>query len=93
MPQGLPYKLRYAFLLQVTMASIVIVAGTFAAVSYSEHILSSQALEEEATYYWQQRDQDPHRLPPDSALLHGHAGVTATSPLTSPPVGPNQPPA
>ena len=87
MQQGLPYKLRYAFLLQVTMASIVIVTGTFAAVSSSKYLLSSRALKEEGTYYWQQRALDPHRPPPDSAILHGYAVATANSPLTDVPQG------
>ena len=82
MPQGLPYKLRYAFLLQVTMASIVILAGTFAAVSSSKYLLSSQELQDEATYYWEQRALDPHRAPPDTAILHGYAVTAAKSPLT-----------
>ncbi|MEO6137460.1 MAG: HAMP domain-containing sensor histidine kinase [Luteimonas sp.] len=87
MPQGLPYKLRYAFLLQVTMASIVIVAGTFAAVSASKYLLSSQELQEEATYYWQHRALDPHLPPPDSAILHGYAVSAANSPRTDAPQG------
>jgi signal transduction histidine kinase len=91
MPQGLPYKLRYAFLLQVTMASIVIVAGTFAAVSSSKYRLSSQALHEEATYYWQQRGLNPNRAPPDTAILHGYAVAAVEVPLTDLPVGAIEP--
>ncbi len=89
MPKGLPYKLRYAFALQVTMASIVIVAGTFAAVSYSKYLLSSQALQEEATYYWQQRKIDPQRPPPDSAILHGYVIAESNREAGGVPLGAN----
>ncbi len=91
MPQGLPYKLRYAFLLQVTMASIVIVAGTFAAVSSSKYLLSKQALQSEATYYWQQRALDPQRAPPDTEILHGYAVAAGKSPPTDLPLGAIEP--
>jgi hypothetical protein len=48
MPQGLPRKLRFAFLLQVAMASIVILAGTWASVTVVKQELARRTLQDEA---------------------------------------------
>ncbi|WP_140910171.1 sensor histidine kinase [Cognatiluteimonas lumbrici] len=72
MPQGLPRKLRYAFVMQVAMASIVIVAGTWVAMHFARQAIASQALHEEAAYFWAQRDADTGHPPPDEARLRGH---------------------
>lgn len=71
MSDGLPRKLRYAFLLQVVMASVVILAGTYASVTVFKRDVSSLALHNEAAYFWGQRASDPIRQPPDGFLLRG----------------------
>jgi signal transduction histidine kinase len=71
MPQGLPRRLRLAFLLQVLMASIVIVAGTYAAVAIASQELARQSLEREATRYWERRAADPSLAPPQGDALRG----------------------
>ena len=73
MPQGIPRKLRIAFLMQVFMASVVIVAGAYAAVTIVTHELSRRALQSEAAYFWQHRAADPAHPAPDSDVLHGYA--------------------
>ena len=72
MPQGLPRKLRFAFLLQVVMASVVIVAGTWVAMHFARQQIASHALQEEADYFWAQRAGDPLHEPPDEARLRGY---------------------
>ena len=72
MPQGLPRKLRFAFVLQVVMASIVIIAGTWVAMHYVRQAIASQALREEAAYFWAKRDADAAHAPPDEASLRGN---------------------
>ena len=64
MSHGLPRKLRYAFLMQVAMASIVILAGTWVAMTVAKHQIARYALEEEADYFWMQRAADPAQAPP-----------------------------
>lgn len=79
MPQGLPRKLRSAFLLQVAMASIVILAGAYAAVTIAKHEIAARALQDEAAYYWERRAADPARIAPDGAMLHGYAAPSGVS--------------
>ena len=73
MPHGLPRKLRFAFLMQVAMASLVIVAGTWVAVTVAKHQIAHYALQDEADYFWAQRALDPSQEPPDESRLRGYA--------------------
>jgi signal transduction histidine kinase len=79
MPQGLPRRLRLAFLLQVLMASIVIVAGTYAAVAIASQELARQSLEREATRYWERRAADPSLAPPQGDALRGYVVADGSS--------------
>ena len=72
MSHGLPRKLRFAFLMQVAMASVVIVAGTWVAVTVAKQQIAEYALEGEAEYFWEKRALDPARPPPDEARLRGY---------------------
>jgi len=73
MSHGLPRKLRFAFLMQVVMASLVIVAGTWVAVTVAKRQIAQYALQEEADYFWSRRALDPAQAPPDEARLRGYA--------------------
>src|SRR6478735_2248416 len=73
MSQGLPRRLRFAFLMQVAMASLVIVAGAYFALQIAKQDVAARILRDEAAYYWQQRAIDPTRVAPDGAMLHGYA--------------------
>ncbi|MEO6264393.1 MAG: HAMP domain-containing sensor histidine kinase [Luteimonas sp.] len=84
MPHGLPRQLRFAFLMQVVMASIVIIAGAFAAVTVAKHEIAARALQDEAAYYWEQRAADPARAAPDGRLLHGYAVPAGASAVALP---------
>ncbi len=92
MSQGLPRQLRYAFLLQVVMASVVILAGTYASVTVFKRDMASQALHNEAAFFWKQRASDPIKAPPDGFLLHGRllpvGGSTDSLPLPLRPLAP-----
>ena len=82
MSQGLPRRLRFAFLMQVAMASVVIVAGAYVALQIAKQDVAARTLRDEAAYYWQQRAIDPARVAPDGAMLHGYAipvGASAAS--------------
>jgi signal transduction histidine kinase len=79
MSHGLPRKLRFAFLMQVAMASIVILAGTWVAMTVAKHQIARYALEEEADYFWMQRAADPAQAPPNEARLRGYAVAAGDS--------------
>jgi signal transduction histidine kinase len=72
MSHGLPRKLRHAFLMQVVMASIVILAGAYAVVAVARHDIAARALQDEAAYYWEQRAVDPAHIAPGGAMLHSY---------------------
>jgi signal transduction histidine kinase len=72
MPQGLPRKLRFAFFLQVVMASAVIVSGAWVAMHFAKHEIARDALQEEADYFWERRVDNPGWPPPNEARLRGY---------------------
>jgi hypothetical protein len=79
MAQGLPERLRMAFLIQAAIAALIILVGAGVAVQTAKHDVAASALREEAAYFWEQRAADPGRVPPDSAILHGYALSTGGS--------------
>ena len=85
MTQGLPRKLRFAFLMQVAMASIVILAGTWVAMTVAKEQIARYALQEEADYFWSRRALDPAREPPDESRLRGYALAAGDSAAGLPP--------
>ena len=72
MPQGLPRKLRYAFILQVMLASVVVVIGAAVTASIVKDVLTDQQLRSEAEEFWAGRSRDPAYPLPRSALIHGY---------------------
>ena len=84
MTTGLPRRLRLAFLLQVAMASIVIVVGTYASVTMVKRDLATGTLENEAAYFWSQRDSNPDHPPPDNRSLRGYVVASGGSAATLP---------
>ena len=85
MPQGLPRKLRIAFLLQAVMASIVILAGAYVSVAVSKHELARQSLEQEAAYFWTTRASNPSQSPPDGYVLRGYVVADSADAARVPP--------
>ena len=72
MPQGLPRKLRYAFTVQVMMASFAIIIGVAVAGSIVKSVLTSQRLQDEADDYWNRRAVDAGSPLPGSSTMHGY---------------------
>lgn len=85
MSQGLPRRLRFAFLMQVAMASLVIVAGAYAALSVAKQSIAEGLLRDEAAYYWQQRASQAELAAPDGAILHGYVIPFGASAASLPP--------
>jgi signal transduction histidine kinase len=85
MSHGLPRRLRFAFLMQVALASLVIVAGAYAALLVAKQQIATGLLREEAAYYWQQRALEPGRVAPDGAILHGFVIPFGASAASLPP--------
>src|SRR3569623_179410 len=89
---GLRRRLRFAFVLQVTLASLVIVLGAYGALAIAKQAIAKGLLKEEAANFWQQRAAEPSRTAPDGAILHGYAVPTGASAAALPdelrPLGP-----
>jgi len=92
MSQGLPRKLRYAFFLQVAMASVVIVAGAWVAMHLAKQHITSKSLQLEADYFWERRADDASWSPPHDARLRGYfvsdGGSAAQLPVQLRPLAP-----
>jgi signal transduction histidine kinase len=75
MAEGLPRRLRFAFMLQVAIASLVIVTGTGVAVVVARQEIAEHAMQEEIDYFWKMRAVDPAHEPPDESRLRGYVAV------------------
>ncbi|MGN6111949.1 MAG: sensor histidine kinase [Luteimonas sp.] len=72
MAEGLPRRLRFAFMLQVAIASLVILAGTAISVVVARQEIAQHAMQEEVDYFWEMRAVDPAHEPPDESRLRGY---------------------
>lgn len=80
MQQGLPRKLKRAFLLQAVMASIAIVVGMLAAGIIVKEVLVRQRLQLEAGNFWRGRAIDAAWPMPKTSMVEGYfvpRGATA----------------
>ncbi len=71
MTEGLPRRLRYAFFLQVVVASLVVVAGVLASSRIVRDVLTDQQLRVEAEQFWDGRVRDPAWPVPRGAIVNG----------------------
>ncbi|MDH5822192.1 HAMP domain-containing sensor histidine kinase [Luteimonas sp. RD2P54] len=98
MSQGLPRKLRYAFLMQAALASLAIVVGITVACAYGLEVLINARLDAQAEEFWAGRAADPDFLPPatSNSEVHfvpaGAAGATLPEALRRLPPGYHQMP-
>jgi signal transduction histidine kinase len=76
MSQGLPRKLRYAFILQVVLASLVVVVGAVVTGSIVKDALTDQQLRGEAQEFWNGRARDPAYPLPRASTMHGYFVAT-----------------
>ena len=70
MAEGLPRRLRLAFMLQVAIASLVIVAGTWVSVVVARLEIAEHAMQEEVDYFWRMRAGDPAAREELAALVY-----------------------
>ena len=72
MPQGLPRKVRVAFVRQALLASVVIALGLLAAGVLVRHKLISDRMRAEATYFWAGHAADPAFPLPINSAMRGY---------------------
>ncbi|MDN5781316.1 MAG: HAMP domain-containing histidine kinase [Luteimonas sp.] len=72
MPQGLPRKLRHAFILQMMAASVVVVVGAVVTGSIVKDVLTDQQLRGEAQEFWSGHERDPGYPLPHTSTMHGY---------------------
>ncbi len=70
--KGLARRLRSALVVQATVIGLLCVIGVFAAAFTIENVLITQALEDEAAYYWKLLESDPATPAPDTQNLTGY---------------------
>jgi signal transduction histidine kinase len=72
MPQGLPRKLRYAFVLQAMLTSVAIIVGIYVTGLVVREVLTTQRLHAEAESYWRARAADPAAPLPRTSTVSGY---------------------
>ncbi|KAF1720369.1 sensor histidine kinase [Pseudoxanthomonas wuyuanensis] len=84
MPQGLPRKLRIAFIVQAVLVSLAIVLGVYLVSAVIKHSLMNTALQEEASHFWQLYSASTSQPPPNTHNLRGYLVVKGHSSLVLP---------
>lgn len=69
---ALPRKLRYAFMLQMAMATAAVLLGAYLSSLLMLRILAERSLDAEASFFWQERAVDATHLAPETVLLRGY---------------------
>src|SRR3546814_16172770 len=72
MSQGLPRKLRYAFILQMVLAGASVIVGALVAGSIVKDVLTDQQLRREAGQFWSGRARDADYPLPPTSTMHGY---------------------
>lgn len=80
MPQGLPRKIKIAFVLQAVIASFAIVIGIYIASTLVQETLSDKRLRSEATAFWKGYRTDPGYPLPRNSTMQGFLVPARTSP-------------
>lgn len=81
---GLSRRFLAAFILQALLISVTAFLGVWLARFVLEDVLVEQALEQEAAWFWQQREADPAAPPPRARNITGYV-VPADDPSALPP--------
>lgn len=84
MPQGLPRKIRIAFIVQVALASLAIVLGVFLVSVVIKQSLINAALQEEAAHYWDLYGASETQPPPNTYNMRGYLVLRGRSNLLLP---------
>ncbi|MEZ0469387.1 sensor histidine kinase [Luteimonas salinilitoris] len=85
MPQGLPRKLRFAFLLQAALASLAIVIGVALACAVAVRVLIDARLRAEAGEYWSGHAAGGSHRPPRTDVTEVYFAAPGTLPPDLPP--------
>ncbi|MEH6419441.1 sensor histidine kinase [Pseudomonas sp. CGJS7] len=72
MPQGLPRKIKLAFILQALIGSIAITLGILLAGLAVRHVVLEQRMQREADDYWAGRARNPNYPLPRTSTTRGH---------------------
>src|SRR3546814_9074235 len=72
MSQGLPRKLRYAFILQMVLAGASVLVGALVAGSIVKDVLTDQPLRSEAGEFWSGRARAADSPLPRPSTMHGY---------------------
>ncbi|WP_242113024.1 sensor histidine kinase [Luteimonas aquatica] len=84
MPQGLPRKLRYAFILQAVLMSLAIAVGIVVAGAVIRELATERRLHAEAGHYWSGRARDPAFPLPTTSTVSGYFLAPGDSPARLP---------
>lgn len=84
MPQGLPRKIRIAFIVQVVLASVAIVVGGYLISAVGKFSLINSALQQEAAHYWELHGASDAQPPPNTYNLRGYLVLRGRSNLLLP---------
>lgn len=84
MPQGLPRKIRIAFIVQVALASLAIVLGVFLISVVIRQSLINTALQEEAAHFWNLYGASEAQPPPNTYNMRGYLVLRGRSNLLLP---------
>ncbi|MEO6365319.1 MAG: HAMP domain-containing sensor histidine kinase [Luteimonas sp.] len=71
MPQGLPRKIKSAFILQAVIASFAIVIGIYVTSVVTQETLTLQRMNAEAASFWKGRRASAAHPPPNSSAIKG----------------------
>ncbi len=71
MPKGIRHRLLQVILLQVSVISLSTILGVYAAGYIVQDVLLNKAMQEEAAFFWEQRETNPFHAKPHTLNLLG----------------------
>src|SRR3546814_11292412 len=84
MSQGLPRKLRYAFILQMVLAGASVIVDALVAGSIVQDVLTDPQLRSEAGEFWSGRARDADYPLPRPSTMHGYSPTGQQTPAGVP---------
>ncbi|MFT4256352.1 MAG: HAMP domain-containing sensor histidine kinase [Pseudoxanthomonas sp.] len=84
MPQGLSRKIRIAFILQVVMVSLALLAGAYLVSVVVKRSLVNAVLQQEAGHFWDLYGASEAQPPPNTYTLRGYLVLAGRSNLLLP---------
>lgn len=84
MPQGLPRKIRIAFIVQVVLASVALLMAAYLISAVAKFSLINSALQEESAHFWELYGASDAQPPPNTFNLRGYLVLRGRSNLLLP---------